>query len=105
MSMENISQLISIQPIERIGEKGGASAIAAATPRVPFGDLLSQAMQDVGAAQKATAQDTYDLVLGNEPDLHSIMIRSAMEATAIETAVELTSRVVTAYKEIMQMQI
>ena len=35
----------------------------------------------------------------------SSLINSAMEATAVETAVQLTSRAVSAYKEIMQMQI
>ena len=33
------------------------------------------------------------------------MIHSAMETTAVETVVQLTSRAVSAYKEIMQMQI
>ena len=56
-------------------------------------------------SQQAAAQDTYDLAYGNSADLHTIMIHSAMETTAVETVVQLTSRAVSAYKEIMQMQI
>ena len=43
--------------------------------------------------------------MGDVSSLHSMMINSAMEATAVETVVQLTSRAVSAYKEIMQMQI
>ena len=43
--------------------------------------------------------------MGDVASLHNMMINSAMEATAVETAVQLTSRAVSAYKEIMQMQI
>ena len=104
MSMEKITPLMTIRPLERIDETRGG-AIGAGSSHVPFSDLLGQAMKDVGTTQAASANDAYDLVMGNESDLHSIMIRSAMETTAVETAVELTSRVVSAYKEIMQMQI
>ena len=43
--------------------------------------------------------------MGDVASLHNMMINSVMEATAVETAVQLTSRAVSAYKEIMQMQI
>ena len=66
---------------------------------------MQEAMDALRQSQKATAQDAYDLAMGDVSNLHSLMINSAMEATAVETAVQLTSRAVSAYKEIMQMQI
>lgn len=62
-------------------------------------------MDALQKSQEAAAQDAYDLAMGDVSNLHSLMINSAMEATAVETAVQLTSRAVSAYKEIMQMQI
>lgn len=102
MSMSTIAPIGSLQPLDGVGK---APAVSAPSSKIPFADLLSQAIQDVEAAQQATAPDAQGLVLGTSDDLHNVMIRSAMEATAIETAVELTTRVVGAYKEIMQMQV
>jgi flagellar hook-basal body complex protein FliE len=94
-----------ISPIRPIDHIGTGSLSAPGGTQVPFADVLGQAMRDVVETQKSTAQDAYDLVMGTGDDLHNIMIRNAMETAAVETAVELTSRVVSVYKEIMQMQI
>ena len=69
------------------------------------GETSAQSGGPLQESQQAAAQDTYDLAYGNSADLHTIMIHSAMETTAVETVVQLTSRAVSAYKEIMQMQI
>lgn len=101
MAINFITPMTPVQPIEsQKPVQGGTQAGS-----LPFADMLSQAMQEAGSAQQAAEQDALDLVLGTGDDLHSIMIRSVMETTAIETAVELTARVVGAYKEIMQMQV
>lgn len=101
-----IEMMQAILPLQSIDSKGAAAGLDAnGGSSVPFADLLSQAMKDVNTTQQDAAQDAYGLVMGESADLHTVMIRSAMETAAIETAVELTSRVVGAYKEIMQMQI
>ena len=76
-------------------QSGSAGETSAQSGGLPFREVM----------QQAAAQDTYDLAYGNSADLHTIMIHSAMETTAVETVVQLTSRAVSAYKEIMQMQI
>ncbi len=102
MSMEALTPIRPIQSMEGGTAAPGAPSMGSG---LPFADLLGQAMRDVADAQGAAAGDAADLVMGTGDDLHSIMIRSAMETTAIETAVELTTRVVAVYKEIMQMQV
>ena len=62
-------------------QSGSAGETSAQSGGLPFREVMQQA------------------------DLHTIMIHSAMETTAVETVVQLTSRAVSAYKEIMQMQI
>ena len=66
------------------------------------GQSFASIMQE---AQQAAAADSYNLAMGDVDSLHNMMINSALEATAVETAVQLTGRAVSAYKEIMQMQI
>ena len=83
-------------------QSGSAGETSAQSGGLPFREVMQQAVQSL---QQAAAQDTYDLAYGNSADLHTIMIHSAMETTAVETVVQLTSRAVSAYKEIMQMQI
>lgn len=101
MSIQMLSPIIPIEPI------GGAQKTAPATAAggVPFASMLSDAMKDAASAQEVASQDALDIIMGTGGDLHNIMINSAMETAAIETAVELTTRVVSAYKEIMQMQV
>jgi len=70
-----------------------------------FASIMQEAIDTLAETQAASQQDTYDLAMGDIGSLHNLMINSAMEATAVETAVQLTSRAVSAYKEIMQMQI
>lgn len=73
--------------------------------KIPFANVMQQAIQQMQESRQIAAEDSYQMAMGNTSDLHTMMIHSAMETTAVETAVQLTSRVVSAYKEIMQMQI
>ena len=68
-----------------------------------FASIMQEAIDTLQQAQQAA--DSYNLAMGDVDSLHNMMINSALEATAVETAVQLTGRAVSAYKEIMQMQI
>lgn len=70
-----------------------------------FASIMKDAMATLEQTQKQSKEDAYNLAMGDVASLHSMMINSAMETTAVETVVQLTSRAVSAYKEIMQMQI
>ena len=70
-----------------------------------FASIIRDAMDTLQQTQQQAAADCYGLAMGDVTSLHTMMINPAMEATAVETAVQLTSRAVSAYKEIMQMQI
>lgn len=85
------------QPVAGQGASGGEGQ--------SFASIMREAIETLQETQAAGAQDSYDLATGDIGSLHNMMINSVMEATAVETAVQLTSRAVSAYKEIMQMQI
>ena len=96
--------LNSISPIQgqdSVGQQSGPALAANSS----FASIIQEAIENLQQSQQAAAEDSYNLAMGDISSLHSMMINSAMEATAVETVVQLTSRAVSAYKEIMQMQI
>lgn len=97
--LSGLQSIESIQSKEAVGKDMGTHAL------VPFQDMLQQAIQNLGETQAAADADAYGLVLGDVSDLHNVTIRSAMQQTAVEMTVQLASRAVSAYKEVLQMQI
>lgn len=101
-----IVPLSSLPSIEGAGAGGTrTSGAVQGGGGVPFADVMKSAMENLTQTQQVAAQDSYDLAMGDVSDLHSMMIHAAQETTAIETVVQLTSRAVSSYKEIMQMQV
>lgn len=76
-----------------------------ASTNMPFEDVLKDTVKTMQETQQVSRQDAYDLSMGQSDDLHSVMIHSAQASTALKLTVELTTRAVNAYKEIMQVQI
>lgn len=72
---------------------------------LPFADLLQQSLQNLQDARRQSQQDSYDLAMGTTEDLAAVAINSAKATAALELTVEVASRAVSAYKEILQMQI
>lgn len=74
---------------------------------VPFAQMLEDSIANLQETQAIADKDALDLALGADDavDLHTMMIHSAALESAVKTTVQLTSRAVSAYKEIMQMQI
>ncbi|MEA5010167.1 MAG: flagellar hook-basal body complex protein FliE [Angelakisella sp.] len=97
-----LSQLPLIKAEENVDKFVGTEGVA---PKVPFFDVLKQATQATQQAQEVANQDSYDLSMGNVDNLAAVMINSAKATTALEMTVQLTSRAVSSYKEIMQMQV
>lgn len=95
-------QTFSIQPmtITKFGEmKTGAD-----TPS-SFADILKNTIGEYQSLQHTVDVDSTALALGETDDLAQVQINSLKAQAALQTAVQLTSRAVSAYKEIMQMSI
>ena len=91
-----------IQPIETFEEMRAGQKTASSASGIPFASLLQESLDELRRSQ---AQSEKDLALGQGGDLHTMMINSAALDTAVKTTVQLTTRAVSAYKEIMQMQV
>lgn len=96
-----ISQMSSISELQ----KQTSDMQSSAGNNMPFADVLQDAVQTMQETQEVSHQDAYDLAMGHSDDLHTVMIHSAQASTALKLTVELTTRAVNAYKEIMQVQI
>lgn len=100
-----IVPLSGLQSLGPAGEEGIRSTGEEAEGRIPFKQLLKESIADLQETQAAVRQDTYDLVSGSTSDLHNLSIHAAMQQTALEITVQMASRAVSAYKEVLQMQV
>lgn len=94
--MSNLPQLSTL-------ESKNQSAV---TPTAgDFADVFKDAVNSTKNLQSIADQDSVNLALGNVDNLAQVMINSAKASTAVSLTVDIASRAVTAYKEIMQMQV
>lgn len=100
-----IVPLTQLPSMIKVEDTNLAVTALSGTAKTPFADILHNAVENARQTQAAANRDAYDLAVGNTDNLAAVMINSAKAATALETTVQLTSRAVSAYKEIMQMQV
>lgn len=95
-----------IQPIKPMTFSDGKIENTGKTESaVPFSSVLKNAVSEYENLQQVTEQDANSLAMGEADNLAQIQINSLKAQAALQTTVQLTSRVVNAYKEIMQMQV
>ena len=76
-----------------------------APQEIPFYNVLQQAVSETQRLTEITQQDSADLAFGDVDNLAQIQINSLKAKTMLQTTVQITTRAVNAYKEIMQMQV
>jgi flagellar hook-basal body complex protein FliE len=69
-----------------------------------FGKLLSEAIQQVNDVEK-TSQGELQKYLGNESDLHSVMIALEKADLSFQLMMQVRNKIVQAYQEIMRSQV
>jgi flagellar hook-basal body complex protein FliE len=73
-------------------------------PASSFGNLLTEAIQQVNDVEKSS-QDELQKFLGNESDLHSVMIALEKADLSFQTMMQVRNKFVQAYQEIMKAQV
>lgn len=73
--------------------------------QVPFSDVFKEAVDNLKETEAVSRQDAYDLAAGKVDDLHNVSINSAKAEMALALTVQLTTRAVSAYNEVMRMQV
>ena len=83
------------------------------TPKAPtqapsgpasFGKLLNEAIQQVNDVEKGS-QGELQKFLGNESDLHSVMIALEKADLSFQVMMQVRNKIVQAYQEIMKSQV
>ncbi len=105
INSQGIDQLL--QELNRMAaQAGGESAPADGAGGVEFGEALKTALEQVNAAQNEAArlQQQFDM---NAPDvnLHEVMASLQKASLSFQTMVQVRNRLVSAYQEIMNMQV
>ena len=84
--------------------KGGADVASTGGQGLDFAKLLSQAVQGVSDAGKASDQKSLDLING-KGNLVDVATSVAQTQVAVEGLVAVRDRVISAYEDIMKMPI
>lgn len=99
-----IVPISELQPIASISERGAVNNSAPAMGK-SFDSILKSAVKNLEEVQAVSDKDAIDLALGNSDDLHTIQINTMKATAAIELTTSVTSKVLSAYKEITNMQL
>lgn len=83
----------------------GKATLNSSQAQVPFADVFKEAVQNLKETDAVSKQDAYDLALGKVDDLHNVSINTAKAEMALALTVQLTTRAVSAYNEVMRMQV
>lgn len=70
-----------------------------------FNGLFQEALQQVSKQQLEAEKAVEELVSGKIEDLHQVMIATEKARLSLQLTVQVTNKVVEAYKEITRMQI
>jgi len=70
-----------------------------------FGDLLKQAVDKTDSMQKTADTMVDRAILGQEKDLHRVMMAQEESSITFELLMEVRNRLMDAYQQIMRMQV
>lgn len=70
-----------------------------------FERVLKNAIQNLDDLQSTADKDAVDLALGRTDDLHNIQINTMKATAAIELTAGITSKVLSVYQQIINMQL
>lgn len=70
-----------------------------------FGDFLKAALNKVNQTQLEAEQITKDFVLGNDVELHQVILATEKAELALQLTIQIRNKVIEAYQELMRMQI
>jgi len=78
----------------------------AAAPGADFGQLLKTAVDQVNTVQQTANQLSQEFVRGNQDvELHDVMISLQKANVSFQSMIQVRNRLVSAYQEIMNMQV
>lgn len=100
MAIEAISALSKVMPgitgIQQTEEQ---------TPTVSFGQLLTEALNNVNQLEQDSNKITEDFIAGRTDNIHSVLIAGEKASISLQMVMEVRNKILDAYQEIMRMQV
>lgn len=99
-----------ITPVIGPGIMGGAatspiSGVKSEPGGGSFADMLGGLVNDVNGLQATAGELKTELIAGEAPDLHQIMIASEKAGVAMELLIEVRNKIIEAYDQLMRMPV
>ena len=105
MQFTPITQLPPITSIDALKKQTSQVNATEETNQTSFADIYKGMIEDVKETQAIADQDSIDLALGNVDDLHTVMINAEKAEFALNLTVSVTSKMLSAYNDIIKMNI
>ncbi|REJ09507.1 flagellar hook-basal body complex protein FliE [Halobacillus trueperi] len=99
------NHLVNTIPLSQPSQIQWKKNVSPGEAHATFANQLKSAIAGVNEAQILSDDKTKALAQGEINDLHDVMITSQKASITMKTAVEMQSKVVEAYKEVMRMQV
>jgi len=106
--MDNIDAVNNISPVKPTVEIPSVNPTKMAVPKEEqssFKDILTNAVSEVQKLQDEADMTIKKLVAGEVKDVSEVMVAVQRADTAFQTLMAVRNKVITAYEEIMRMQI
>ncbi|MRG85404.1 flagellar hook-basal body complex protein FliE [Salinibacillus xinjiangensis] len=100
--MPTINQILATSPNPQLSKGDRTSPFEA---QQNFSQSLKNAIDKVNDSQIKSDQMTTALAKGEIDNLHDVMISAQKASITLQTAVEVQSKAIEAYKEVMRMQL
>ena len=97
--------IVPLQPMRPMEFSESGKTLKPEPKKNSFQHVLSDAVTALNETQNASRYDAYQLAFGDVDDIGALMINTMKAESMIQTTVQITARVITAYKEIMNIQV
>jgi flagellar hook-basal body complex protein FliE len=93
-----------LNPVSPLGQTGSASPAQGTGEGPQFSDILKQALQEVNDASVNSEQEARNLISGNTTDMHTAILAVQKADVSFQMMMAVRSKLVSAYQEVMRMQ-
>ena len=101
----NINQVLTLVPQAAEAGKKGAAEKSIRESNASFGETLAKAVNDVNSLQTQAGNAVESMVKGEPVDLHEVMIAVEKAKTSFELLMEIRNKTISAYQELMRLQV
>ncbi|HTR99668.1 MAG TPA: flagellar hook-basal body complex protein FliE [Bacteroidota bacterium] len=99
----NVNQVLTLVPGPASRSKALEKSVSETT--ATFGQTLAKAVADVNALQAEAGKAAESMVKGEAVDLHDVMVAVEKAKTSFELLMEIRNKTISAYQELMRMQV